>query len=145
MLDVNHPQPHPLTLGESLLSAAELLREVFNRATAAEGLSFAEGRALRLALVHGEQAVVIALLGVAPSRMSEILRVLERRGFVSRTTSAGDRRHRHIAVTAAGHECLSRIFAHLDAHSPLMTALSSAERDSLHDLLTRLLTTREPD
>lgn len=142
---VNQTQATTQTLGETLLAAADVLREVFHRATAAEGLSLAEGRALRLALVHGEQAQIINVLGVAPPRMSEILRTLERRGFVSRSPSASDRRHRVIEVTAAGRESLSRIFAILDAQSPLMTELSPAQRDALHDLLIQLLPKPDQD
>lgn len=139
MSSVPRSQASTETLGETLLAAADVLRDVFHRATAAEGLSLAEGRALRLALVHGEQALVIDALGVSPSRMSEILRTLERRGFVAKTKSNGDRRHRNLEVTAAGRATLTRIFDHLDAHSPLMTSLAGDERQTLHDLLVRIL------
>lgn len=126
-------------LGELLLAVADELREVFTRAAAAEGLTFMEGRALRLAVVHGRQSMLVDVLGTAPSRISTLLRTLERRGLVTRRVADGDRRRRDLAVTAAGHDTLLRIMGHLDDRSPLMTALTVAERETLHGLLARLL------
>jgi DNA-binding MarR family transcriptional regulator len=127
-------------LGELVLAVADELREVFTRAAAAEGLTFMEGRALRLAFLHGRQAALVDVLGVAPSRVSTMLGTLERRGLVARHTANGDRRHRTLEVTAAGHDALLRVLARLDERSPLMTALSDADRATLQTLLGRLLT-----
>jgi len=126
-------------LGELLLAVADGLRDVFTRAAAAEGLTFMEGRALRLAFVHGRQSTLVNVLGAAPSRISTMLRTLERRRLVTRQVANGDRRRRDLSVTAEGHDALLRIMGRLDDHSPLMTALSAAERETLHGLLARLL------
>jgi len=134
-------------IGELVLAVADELRDVFARAAASEGLTFMEGRALRLALLHGRQAALVEVLAVAPSRVSTMLRTLERRGFVERRTANGDRRHRNLVVTPAGQDALRGILARLDERSPLMTALSDGDRATLQALLGRLLTgvvTAEP-
>jgi DNA-binding MarR family transcriptional regulator len=131
-------------LGELLLAVAERMRVVFTRAAAGEGLTFMEGRALRLVVLHGRQSALGEVLGVAPSRISAMVRTLERRGFVVRRRSTGDRRHRDLVVTADGTAALMRIIGRLDEQSPLMTSLSDCERTTLQRLLATMLGDSSP-
>lgn len=126
------------TIGEMYLDIAEELRSAFTRAAAAEGLTFMEGRALRLVASHSEQSQLNEVLGTAPSQVSALLNKLERRGFVVRTASRGDKRHRHVQLTADGGAALDRLEAHLEVHSPLLHALTEEERATLRTLLRKL-------
>ena len=128
-----------LSLGEQVLELADRLRATFAAAVAAEGLTFTEGRLLRIALRCSEQAEITDALGLAPPNVSALLTKLERRGLVTRTSSRSDRRHRGVQVTADGVAALRRVFDRLDASSPLMTVLDLDERVVLEDIVTRLL------
>ena len=64
-------------------------------------------------------------LPVSRQAVSKHLGVLDRVGLVH--------------VTPAGHDALRGIFDRLDERSPLMTALSDADREALQTLLGRLL------
>lgn len=132
------PQPVQ-SLGEKYLALAEVLTTTFTRATSAEGLTFMEGRLLRLAAHVGEQSLIVDSLGVAPSRVSALLRSLERQGLVARSTARGDKRHRDVVLTPAGQGAAERIMGHLDALSPLMTRLDEPERIQLEGLLDAML------
>jgi DNA-binding MarR family transcriptional regulator len=132
-------RPTGRTIGEMYLEVAEALRGAFTRSAAAEGLTFMEGRALRLAATHPEQSHLNEALDTAPSQVSALLNKLERRGFVVRTASRGDRRHRSIRLTPDGEAALSRLEDHLEVHSPLLHALTDDERATLRTLLGKLL------
>lgn len=132
------------SLGEKYLALAEILTTTFTRAARAEGLTFMEGRLLRLAAHVGEQSLIVDSLGVAPSRVSALLRSLERQGLVARSTARGDKRHRDVVLTPAGQDAATRIMGHLDARSPLMTQLSEPERVELEALLDAMLASDQP-
>lgn len=127
------------SLGENLLELADRLRETYTRAVAAEGLTFMEGRLLRLVLRTSDQADVVAALRIAPSSVSAMLTKLERLGYVTREPSTGDRRHRRLAVTPTGDSALRRVFERLDRSSPIVTELDDAELGQFKGLVDRLL------
>lgn len=126
------------TLGEMYLDVAEELRGAFTRSAAAEGLTFMEGRTLRLVANHSEQSQLNDLLGTAPSQVSALLNKLERRGFAVRKASRGDKRHRRVELTPEGAAALDRLEAQLEVHSPLLHALTEEERATLRTLLGKL-------
>jgi DNA-binding MarR family transcriptional regulator len=95
-------------------------------------------------VLHGRQSALVEVLGVAPSRISAMVRTLERRGFVVRRQSTGDRRHRDLVVTPDGTAALMRIIGRLDEQSPLMTSLSDRERTTLQRLLATMLGDSSP-
>ena len=126
------------TIGEMVLDVAEELRGAFTRSAAAEGLTFMEGRTLRLVASHSEQSQLNEVLGTAPSQVSALLNKLERRGFVVRKASRGDKRHRRVDLTAEGGAALDRLEAQLEVHSPLLHALTEEERATLRTILGKL-------
>ena len=132
-------KPRDRSLGEYLLELAEHLREAFTAAVAGEGLTYMEGRVLRVALRRPDRAEIVAETRIAAPSVSLILAKLEASGLVERRTSDGDRRQRRVLVTPKGREALGRIFAHLDARSPLMTALGPAELDEMLVLVKKVL------
>lgn len=134
----------PSSLGEDLLELSERLRALFGRAAAAEGLTYMEARTLRTALRFRHQSELVAALRVAPSNASATLRSLERRGLISRPVRRGDRRHRLVEITTEGQRALERLFARLDATSPLVTSLSAHQAVSLRKIVTHLIERLEP-
>ncbi len=126
------------TIGEMYLDVADDLRGAFTRSAAAEGLTFMEGRTLRLVASHSEQSQLNDVLGTAPSQVSALLNKLERQGFVVRTASRGDKRHRHVRLTPEGEAALERLEAHLEVHSPLLHALTEEDRATLRAILVKL-------
>lgn len=133
------------TLGDLHLHVGALLRDVFTRACAGEGLTFTEGRALRLIAGQASQRDLIDVLAADPSRVSAVVRRLEALGLVTRSTATGDRRHRLVVLTPAGDVSLDRIAAYLDDHSPFEQALTDDECVRLGELLTKMAEFAEID
>lgn len=128
----------PRSLGEWHLLVAEDLREIFNRAAATAGLTFAEGRALRLIGVDATQQHLTEILAVDKSRVSTILGRLESRGLIERRAGDGDRRVRRVQLTATGVAAGQGIGAYLEANSPLILRLDANERQLYYGLLRKL-------
>lgn len=125
-------------VGDVLLDAADHMRSVFTRACSAEGLSMAEGRALRFLAIGARQGDLPDLLLCGPSRVTALLQELEECHLIDRSPSRHDRRQKEVRVTARGREVLDEIHARLDKSSPLVLALDDRERGQLHELLLRL-------
>lgn len=142
--DSGGPSSRPASLGEDLLELSERLRALFARAASAEGLTYMEARTLRTALRFGHQTDLVAALRVAPSNASATLRALERRGLIARPVRRGDRRHRLVEITVDGQRVLERLFARLDATSPLVTSLSAEQAANLRSIVTHLLERLDP-
>lgn len=128
----------PRSIGEFHLLVAEILRETFTRAAAAEGLTFAEGRALRLIGFDATQQQLTEILGVDKSRVSTIFGRLETLGLIERRKDHGDRRVRLIELTAKGVAAVKRIGIYLDANSPIMQRLDEHERRVYYGLLRKM-------
>jgi DNA-binding MarR family transcriptional regulator/GNAT superfamily N-acetyltransferase len=73
--------------------------------------SLAEGRVL-FELAHGDAptaSTIVANLGLDPGYLSRLLRRLERRRLIKRTTSARDGRESHVTLTAAGRAAFRKL------------------------------------
>ena len=86
-------------------------------------------------------------LGLSRGALSNRLGVLEADGLVTRTTDAQDRRRVHVTLTPAGHRAFE---AHAggeeDLEQQLLASLTSRERQTLSDLLRKIVVTIEnPD
>ncbi|WP_059413179.1 MarR family winged helix-turn-helix transcriptional regulator [Cupriavidus basilensis] len=112
-----------------------------------------------LELTPSQYAVLIALhnierasqndvaraLGVNKVSVSQVAQSLEERGWVTRETSADDRRQRQLALSAKGRKALSRSMEMADAaYDALMAPFDAAERRQFIALLQRVVTSLEP-
>lgn len=132
------PPCEPRSLGEWHLLVAEVLHETFTRAAATQGLTYAEGRALRLIGVDATQQQLTEILAVDKSRVSTILGRLESLGLIERRKDRGDRRVRLIELTAKGVTVGDGIGAYLEANSPLTQRLDEQERRTYYGLLRKM-------
>jgi DNA-binding MarR family transcriptional regulator len=81
-----------------------------------------------------------AMLGMFPSRLVVLLDDLERRKLIDRRSHTTDRRCHRLYLTKAGRRALNKIGAltvQLEHH--LLAALQEKERQSLKDVLTRIV------
>ena len=115
-----------------------MLRETFTRAAATHGLTFAEGRALRLVGRDATQLQLTAALGLDKGRVSTILGRLETLGMIERSTGPGDRRIRRVELTADGIAAADGIASYLDTHSPLVRRLDGDQRQAYFALLRQI-------
>ena len=123
--------------GEQLLHAAAEVGRVVAAATAAEGLTPTEGRALRYLHDAVPQRRLAALLDCDAARVSNIVQRLTSKGLV-RQDVGDDRRMRVVTLTPEGVRAVERIGARLFETSPLVHRLDEHEREQLHALLTKL-------
>jgi DNA-binding MarR family transcriptional regulator len=80
------------------------------------------------------------LLDLDASTVSRHVRHLEERGLLERTEDPDDGRASRVAISEHGQECLTAVFAtrrQIITHS--LDGLSSHERDTLRDLIHRLV------
>ncbi|PSR70019.1 MarR family transcriptional regulator [Nocardia sp. MDA0666] len=78
--------------------------------------------------------------GIDQSDMNTMLNELTQRGHVVRTPDPSDRRRNRITLTAAGRRRLKELDTTLtEVQHDILRALSSTERDTLTQLLTRIL------
>lgn len=75
-----------------------------------------------------------------PSNVTGIVDRLEARGLIERQQLAGDRRVKHLALTAQGRRLRRRVETILSA-APGLSALAASEQAALQDLLKRSLAT----
>lgn len=131
--------PDERSLGERLLALGAQLRQHFTAAAAEVGLTFQEGRALRLVGTDVDPRRLAGLLGCDAPRLAVLLRSLEAHGYVVRGVSRSDRRVREVVLTPAGVRAARSLVGRLEQTSPLMTRLDRPEREQLAVLLDRLL------
>lgn len=75
---------------------------------------------------------------ITPQSMFAVLRALERKGLIARSTSPDHGRVRHTRLTPAGRELMVRCDAAVDAvERQMLGAFSAAERQTLMGLATR--------
>ena len=126
--------------GEAVLLAAARLTAMLDAAAADEDLTPLHARFLRTLCDPVPQTELADRLGVDPARVSALARDLGRRGLVEREPGSGDRRQRHTRLTPEGEAVVDRIGARLAARTPLTRVLDRAERETLVDLLGRVVT-----
>lgn len=87
------------------------------------------------------QQDIAAQLGTAPTRLVALADDLDQRGLIERKRNPDDRRHYALYLTDTGQDTLKTLGRIAGEHDNLLlAALSSAEREQLHDLLTRVVT-----
>jgi DNA-binding MarR family transcriptional regulator len=80
-------------------------------------------------------------VGVDPRNAVPIIDALERLGLVERRSDAADRRRHAVTLTAAGRAMAGRLRqAGAELENRFLATLSSQERDALHAILTKLVT-----
>lgn len=102
-----------------------------------------------LELLDSEGPLVQARLGkrlrIDKASMVGLLNGLERQGLIERRPHPTDGRTFEVHILASGRECLQQAHrASLGATEQFFEALTSEERRTLHELLTRLATTNAP-
>ncbi len=135
--DKPHPYAKERLTGELLLRVASEMEDMTGMAAEPEGLTGREARALQYVVETLPQHKLSLRLGVDPARVTAIIHKLEDRGLVSRKAWV-DRRVRMVSVTDDGLTVTARIGQRLIAMSPLVNALSAEERDTLHDILSKV-------
>lgn len=79
------------------------------------------------------------LLGIDPRNTVPVIDQLQSRGLLARNPDPTDRRRYAVTLTAAGKALLTELrHAAEDAEERLLTPLTTAERRTLHALLTKL-------
>ena len=136
---MNEPDPTGRLAGEAVLLAASRLTAMIHAAAAAEDLTPLQARFLRTLHDPMPQADLAERLGLDPARVSALTRELGRRGLVEREHGRGDRRRRYARLTREGDAVVDRIGARLTARSPMIQVLDRSERDTLVDLLGRVI------
>jgi DNA-binding MarR family transcriptional regulator len=76
-----------------------------------------------------------------PSNVTFVLDRLEQQGLIERRPHPTDRRAKQIVLTPAGWRYRANVLEQLSTHSPL-APLTSAQQESLRDLLQTLVTQR---
>lgn len=86
------------------------------------------------------QQVLAQRLGTPASRLVPLVDRLEERGLIERRRNPGDRRHYALYLTQEGVRFMKTGLARVgSAHEDdICAALTAAERDQLHDLLSRI-------
>lgn len=99
-----------------------------------------------LALAAGGSGVtqreIANTLALNPSQIVPMVDELAKRGLVERLAHASDRRARVVAATAEGRDLYDDARSRVsDALAVVLSGLDAAERESLHDLLRRVIDT----
>lgn len=118
------------------LTRLVLAREEGRRAGAASGASLSSPQHLALAALAPEPLAMSALAartGVAVSTATRMAQGLARAGLVDAApASAGDRRRRYVAITAAGRTAMEReSAAQIERLRTFLAPMTDAERQSL--------------
>lgn len=91
------------------------------------------------------QAEIGRRLGLDRNDVNGILNRLESARRVDRHADPADRRRNVVTITAAGRQNLEELQQHADAvQDELLSGLDVAERQQLHSLLAKLLSSHQP-
>lgn len=91
-----------------------------------------------------DQHALAARMGIDRTTASVLVSTLEQRGFVERRTNPSDRRARLLRLTEAGRLTRERLRPRVnDCQTNILSALDATERETLLDLLMRVVTTNE--
>jgi DNA-binding MarR family transcriptional regulator len=112
-----------------------------NEVSEALGMSFIRAKALvRLAAGPLTMRELASKLATDPPYTSVVVDDLERRGLVSRSTHADDRRVKVVSITAAGAECAATATEIQNRPPAVFGQLSAADAEVLDRILSSLLT-----
>lgn len=143
------PTPHPdVALAEEVVRAffqvTALMEQHYDRRSAEFGLSSPEALALQRIEQGSSMSELAGCLACHPSRVTGIVDRLESRGLVERRTVAGDRRVKHLVVTAAGRALREEHRLRLHDRCPLTHGLPARELRGLRELFQRIAATGVP-
>ncbi|GAA1972069.1 MarR family winged helix-turn-helix transcriptional regulator [Kitasatospora viridis] len=112
----------------------------YEEAAAARSLTGAQAKVLAL-LRRGPLPMrqIAQTLSCEPSNITGIVDRLEGRGFVTREADPQDRRVKLVAATEAGQAATAELRESLNFAREPLAALDPAERETLRDLLRRML------
>ncbi len=136
-------EPDPVT-GEIVAALFRLVDELkahFDAVAARFGLTTTQALALRDLDRPVAMARLAGTLRCEPSNITAMAGRLEARGLVERRSMAGDRRVRHLVLTAAGRRLRRDFVAALFTGVPAVAGLTEAQRRQLRDLLTQVTAT----
>ena len=87
-----------------------------------------------------DQITLAEKLGIDRTNIADVIRRLERRGWIKRTTNATDRRMRSVSLTDQGRMFVSRTHTKMQrAQERLLSPLNEKERAEFVNLLQRLV------
>jgi DNA-binding MarR family transcriptional regulator len=139
-----------VTAGQQILPLIDHLARVGRRAADTVMSGCLRPRhmiALTLLGEHGPmtQHAVGTALSLDPSNVVGLLNELEERGLITRRRDPADRRRHIVELSAVGSGEVTRTCDQLDlVEDGLFRALTAQERATLHDLLTRAVSTLSP-
>jgi DNA-binding MarR family transcriptional regulator len=147
---LEHPAA-PETVEDALMSLMMALGRRVRHRQPGDTVDFSAFPILKVLSHQGPMrlSALAHVLSLDASTVSRHARQLEDRGLLERTHDPDDRRASRVAVSQRGQDCLVKVFEtrrELITHS--LDGLSGTERDTLRDLLTRLianLTIQETD
>ncbi|WP_108493190.1 MarR family winged helix-turn-helix transcriptional regulator [Promicromonospora sp. AC04] len=125
-------------LARLIVLLADRSREEFAVAIAPFGLPVPVARTLMVLSGPTPMNEMAGHLGYDPSYVTGLADQLEQRGLATRVPGK-DRRIKMLQPTAEGHALRTRIMHAVDAAGAFAQSLSPAERDTLGELLERLL------
>jgi DNA-binding MarR family transcriptional regulator len=147
---VEHPAT-PETVEDALISLMMALGRRVRHRQPGDTVDFSAFPILKVLSHQGPMrlSALAHVLSLDASTVSRHARQLEDRGLLERTDDPDDRRASRVAVSKSGQDCLAKVF---ETRRVLITqsldGLSGTERNTLRDLLTRLvanLTIQETD
>jgi DNA-binding MarR family transcriptional regulator len=148
---LTEPIPAPDTAEDALMSLMMALGRRLRQKQPGDAIDYSAFPILKLLTHQGPMrlSALAQVLGLDASTVSRHARQLEDKGLLERTDDPDDRRASRVAVSERGQDCMAKVFEtrrELITHS--LDGLSGTERDTLRDLLARLvqnLTIQETD
>lgn len=136
----NAPEPD---LPELFLRTSKRIRRNQTARLAPLGLTPSQGRALRI-LGHAEaplsMSALAGYLGIVPRSATTVVDGLAAAGLVSRAPDPANRRSTLVTPTDAGRQAVQAMSAaRRAAAAEIFAPLSAAQRETLRDLLARLV------
>jgi len=126
-------------IAQLLFGVTEQMRQNFEEMCERFDLTPPQARAL---LIMDEKAPMKALADVLRCDASNVTGItdrLEARGLVRRESTKGDRRVRLLALTPRGKRLRRQLQESIESKSPVTAGLSPIERETLRDLLAKLV------
>jgi DNA-binding MarR family transcriptional regulator len=141
----------PAGYGERLsLLADQLAAELLGRAERLSRFELTTREYTALAVLARDrpssQHELGRLMGLAPQLVVSLTDGLEERGLVARRTNPDDRRRTLVELTARGRRALAQADeVTSQVQEEVLAGLDAREREQLHDLLLRALSSSTPD
>lgn len=133
--------------GFMLRRAHQISVAIFEESCAQLGLSPAQYAVLVALreLPGAAQGQLARVVGMNKVTVSQVVKVLEERGWVTRTTGAGDRRCRQLVLTRSGKSTIRRAAGMVQqAYDTLMSPFDATERELFTQLLRKAVCELEP-